>query len=534
MDKKNEKRGFPIMPALNALLITTVLVVVGILSVLYGDRPTVSEIEKRELAPLPSFSVSSFVHGQYTRQLSAYFADTFPAREALVRMAGAIREHRGFHFNDVLLYDGSEQDSIIDANMPLLPADSLLPAAPPPAPSLPEGAQDVQPQAASAPESGTDSVESAQSPQGPQKVQTVPAAESTPPAASSAVQANLPLSLPVDAAGAVDSVEEGVRMGAIFIYKDSGFTIFGGSDRMGQWYAQVLSTYQNVLGDHIKIYNLVVPSSIEFNLPARYQGVTTPQKPKLENIASSLNPAITSVNVYETLSQHRDEYLYYRTDHHWSTLGAYYAYAEFARAAGFEPVPMAGMEKRTLDNFLGTLYSQTQNSKMAGNPDHVDYYIMPTAYKCYQYRKGSPDTAIRIPLYGEYAKSYNSYSVFMHGDFPVTVINTEIKNDRRIAVVKESFGNAFIPFLVNHYETVVVIDQRYLEKSFYDVLNDFNINELLFINNIAAAHTAVRIQELASLPNRTYIPPEPDDASADTAQKEDQVQPAAGQQQEKS
>lgn len=120
----------------------------------------------------------------------------------------------------------------------------------------------------------------------------------------------------------------------------------------------------------------------------------------------------------------------------------------------------------------------------------------------------------------------------MHGDFPVTVIDTEIKNGRRIAVVKESFGNAFIPFLVNHYETVVVIDQRYLEKSFYDVLNEYKINELLFINNIAAAHTAVRIQELASLPNRTYVPPEPDAESQDMSQVENrpQAQSAVGQQ----
>lgn len=533
MNKKNEKRGLPIMPALNVLLITVILASVGMVSVLYSDRPTVSEIEKRELTPLPSFSVSSLIHGQYTKQLSAYFADTFPARESLVRLAGAIREYRGFHFDDVLLYDASEQNSIIDANLPLLPDSSSLPVALPPA--LPEKPRDAQSQAAQVLASSSTDAESVQSPESTQETDTTPHAESAAPAVSSAVETNLPLSLPVDETDAFDSVEEGVRMGAIFIYKDSGFTIFGGSDKMGQWYAQVLNTYQNVLGDHIKIYNLVVPSSIEFNLPGRYQSVTTSQKPKLENIAALLDPAITWVGVYETLSQHRNEYLYYRTDHHWSTQGAYYAYVEFAKAAGFEPVPLEKMEKRTLENFLGTLYSQTQNSKMAANPDHVDYYIMPTAYKCYQYRKGSPDTAIRVPLYGEYAKSYNSYSVFMHGDFPVTVIDTDIKNGRRIAVVKESFGNAFVPFLVNHYETVVVIDQRYLEKSFYNVLNEFNINELLFINNIAAAHTAVRIQELASLPNRTYVPPKTDAQPADATQQDgqNQAQLAAGQQQEK-
>lgn len=512
MEKKNQKQGFPLLPAINVLAVTVLLAAVGMVAALYGDRPTVSEIEKRELTPLPVFSLSSLIHGQYTKQLSAYFADTFPAREQLVLLAGSLREHRGFRFNEVLLYDPSEQASVIDANLPLLPDDSAAVGTTLPVlPALPEKEQNAQNQAV---------------PRTPGSADTELSGASNPPPATSSAS-NVGLSLPADGAGVIDSVEEGVRMGAIFIYKDSGYTIFGGSNRMGQWYAQVLNTYQNVLGDQIKLYNIVVPSAIEFKLPARYQSVTTPQKPKLENIAAQLDPAIASVNVYDVLSQHKDEYLYYRTDHHWSTLGAYYAYAEFAKAASFEPLPLEKMEKRTLDHFLGTLYSQTQNSKMAGNPDCVDYYIMPTAYKCYQYRKGSPDTAIRVPLYGEYAKSYNSYSVFMHGDFPVTVVDTELQNGRRIAVVKESFGNAFIPFLVNHYETVVVIDQRYLEKGFYDLLNEFNINELLFINNISAAHTAVRIQELASLPGRTYTPPETQDIPENAAQANPQQEQLA-------
>lgn len=230
MEKKNEKRGFPILPALNVLLVTVSLAAVGAVSVLYGNRPTVSEIEKRALVPLPAFSVSSFIHGQYTKQLSAYFADTFPAREALVRLAGAIREHRGFRFNEVWFYDAMEQESIIDTNLPLLPDRSTAPSPSEETPGA--GAEEVQTQ------EHTESSES------------VDNADSASPAASSA---NIMLSLPVDEAGAVDSVEEGVRMGAIFIYKDSGYTIFGGSDRMGQWYAQVLNTYQNVLGDHMKL-----------------------------------------------------------------------------------------------------------------------------------------------------------------------------------------------------------------------------------------------------------------------------------------
>lgn len=479
MEKPVEKRNFSLQSVFNALIMMVLVTAIGITAAFYQDRPTTSEIEKRELVKAPEFSLSLLINGQYTKQLSAYFADTFPAREQLVKLASVIKENRGFQFSHIRLYSAELEEPAIDTQLPLLPAESGAVLPNPPHESAPAISEEKE---------------------GPDSQSQTPAVSSEPV---------LPAPPPITSGVGMDSVEEGVRMGAIFLYKESGYTIFGGSAKMGQWYAQVLNAYKSALGENVRLYNIVVPTSIEFNLPSSYQNVTTAQKPKLDNIAASLAPSIEWVDVYDTLSNHKDEYLYYRTDHHWSTLGAYYAYEAFAKTAGFEPVPLDTLEKRTLDNFLGTLYAQTQNSKMASKPDYVDYFIMPTAYRCYQYRKGSPYTAVRVPLYGEYAKSYNSYSVFMHGDFPVTVIETEVNNGRRIAVVKESYGNAFVPFLINHYEEVVVIDQRYLERGFYDVLKDFEINELLFINNIAAAHTAVRIQELASLPTRTYVPPEP-------------------------
>ena len=505
MEKHVEKRNFPVRAVFNALLIFLIITAVGITAAFYADRPTSSDIEKRELVKLPEFSMSLLANGQYTRQLSAYFADTFPGREQLVRLASIIKENRGFQFGNIRIYSAPTDDSVINTQLPMLPAEvATIPQVSLPPVSM-EGVPD--------PDTETLPGKTEQAP-------TVPLPEPTLPYSEP-----MPVVPPVEST-TIDSVEEGVRMGAIFIYKNSGYTIFGGSDQMGQWYAQVLNAYQQVLGSQMTIYNLVLPTAIEFYLPSNYKSITTAQKPKLDGIAAALDPTIKWIDVYDTLSAHKDEYIYYRTDHHWSTLGAYYAYEQFAKTAGFEPLPISQMEKRTLNNFLGTLYSQTQNSRMAANPDYVDYFIMPTAYRCYQFRKGFPDTAVRVSLYGEYAKSYNSYSVFMHGDFPLTVIDTEIKNGRRIAVVKESYGNAFIPFLVNHYETVVVIDQRYLEKGFYDVLKEHQINELLFINNIAAAHTAVRIQELASLPTRTYIPPQEilDSVAVDTPQNVASVQ----------
>lgn len=429
----------------SSILVVEVLAIVGVISLLY-QRPAISEIEKRPLAAKPEFSLQALFTGNYTKELAAYYADTFPGRELLVKFSGKLDSIGGVRVDDVRIHEGN-------------PDPEFIPGEEAPAPEVPVL---------------------------PSETPAILPSEASPS-----------LEQPTEAA-----TEEGVKMGSIFLYRDRGYQLFGGTDAMGEWYANVLSSYQTALEGKVQIYNLIVPSSAAMGLPERYASMTSPEPPKLQNIADHLDPAIIFVNPYETMAAHKKEYLYFRTDHHWTALGAYYAYTEFAKAAGFSPIRLEELEKRTLPNFLGTLYSQTKDPKMEKNPDHVDYYMMPVKSQCELYLKGSPFQATTMPLYGEYAKTYNSYSVFLHGDAPVTRISTDVNNGKRIAVVKESYGNAFVPFLVNHYEEVLVIDQRYLERDLYALLREEEIDELLFINNIFSAHTPVRIKELVSLPHR--------------------------------
>ena len=102
-------------------------------------------------------------------------------------------------------------------------------------------------------------------------------------------------------------------------------------------------------------------------------------------------------------------------------------------------------------------------------------------------------------MYGEGASGPNSYSVFLQGDLPVVKMETQHLNGRKIAVVKESYGNAFSCFLINNYEKVVVVDQRYYTGDFVAMLKAEGINELLFINNIFAAHTPFHIEKIKGL-----------------------------------
>ena len=102
-------------------------------------------------------------------------------------------------------------------------------------------------------------------------------------------------------------------------------------------------------------------------------------------------------------------------------------------------------------------------------------------------------------MYGEGASGPNSYSVFLQGDLPIVKMETQHKNGRKIAVIKESYGNAFAPYLVNNYEKVIVVDQRYYTGDFVAMLKAEGINELLFINNIFAAHTPFHIDKIKGL-----------------------------------
>lgn len=264
------------------------------------------------------------------------------------------------------------------------------------------------------------------------------------------------------------------------------------------------------MGSDVTLYNLIIPTSIEFYLPERYKSVTSPQKPNIENIYSQLDPRIKRVDAYSAIQAHTEEYLYFRTDHHWTGRGAYYAYTAFCEAAGLQPVALDSLEQRTLPDFVGTLYKQAQDSQMLKNPDQVDYWLMPVEYTATQFRRGSPFYGIEVPLLGEYAKGGNSYSVFLHGDYPLTKIVTGNKNGRKIAMVKESFGNAFAPFLINNYEEVYVVDQRYFELNLPAFLEENGIHELLFINNIFAANTRLRVNEISRLMTQVWSPPPPD------------------------
>ncbi len=284
----------------------------------------------------------------------------------------------------------------------------------------------------------------------------------------------------------------------VFVFKNRAFEMFGGGEAMGKSYADVINSYNRLLSPDIQVYNLIIPVALEFEITEKYAKLQKANRPAIENIYNTLDGNIKKVWAIDEIRKHREEYIYFNTDHHWTSLGAYYAYKAFCETAGLAPVSLDTVAYKTKPSFLGSLYRLTKDAGLQGNPDSVRYYLFKDSMNFYV---GSNKVGqwTKSKMYGEGASGPNSYSVFLQGDLPTVKMETQHKNGRKIAIVKESYGNAFAPYLINNYEKVIVVDQRYYTGDFIAMLKAEGINELLFINNIFAAHTPFHINKIKGL-----------------------------------
>jgi len=432
------------------ILLFTIFFALGLLSV-FLPKPTVSVYENRTLAAMPAFSLKSLFSGKYIKELEAFYADTFPYRDSFVAISAHLDELRGIRLDDIKLHENTSQNNGIQGT----PANS---------------------DAAKPPEQGSlNSAAIGQSSAEPSNKQNTDAGES---------------------------------YGSIFVYKGRAMSVFGGTKAAGSRYAAVINSYKDALGGGVAVYNLIVPTSAEFYLPEKYKPLSRSQKDNIDYIYSKLSPGVSAVDAYSEIKNHTDEYIYFNTDHHWTALGAYYAYIAFAKAAGFEPLSLDEFGKGKINGFLGTMYGQTQDQKLKENLDYVDYYIPPVNYIAQRYAVNQPYKPYKTTLLAEYAKGGSSYSVFLHGDLPLIKVETENKNGRKIMIVKESFGNAFVPFLVANYQEVHIADLRYFQLGMVDYIKQNGISELLFINNAFAANTNSFIDKIENMKYQKFIPPE--------------------------
>lgn len=230
------------------------------------------------------------------------------------------------------------------------------------------------------------------------------------------------------------------------------------TDANGVEYADMISDMAESMPD-VRVFCAVAPTAAEFYAAAPYR---TNYLASISKIYNRLSPAVTPINLERALMENADEYIYFRTDHHWTQLGAYYAYREFCAASDNVPAELDGFVKKQVRNYLGSwirMTADTDGFDMLGeNPDTIEFYMPAVSYEGRSYSdmdmSVSPDDRNIINV------AFGSYTSFLEGDLPLEVYHTEVDNGKSICIIKESFGNAFSTWLINNYENVYIVDYR--------------------------------------------------------------------------
>ena len=197
-------------------------------------------------------------------------------------------------------------------------------------------------------------------------------------------------------------------------------------------------------------------------------------------VRKDLGDSVEWIDVSTELNKHKTEKIYYKTDHHWTTLGAFYAFQAAA--------PSLGIEGDLSGNYVSYAVSDSFNGMLAsksgvnlGEKEQIDIYV-PT----------EEDTDLIVDYVDEGKRStslYDSsklkekdqYTVFLGGNSSLLDIRTVSTSTKRLLLVKDSFANSFIPFLTSYYREIVVVDPRYYSGTINDLMDSYRISEVLFL-----------------------------------------------------
>ncbi len=287
-----------------------------------------------------------------------------------------------------------------------------------------------------------------------------------------------------------------------FIWNDKAFELFYGDDTLAKNYAKGINYCADKLGDNFTVYDMIVPTHVEMGLPSRLiEDGTVNSLSQSRNIGTAyknMNDSVIPVNCYNYLANHCNEYIYYNTDHHWSGLGSYYAYQAFAEKLGLPALNLKDCDENTIEGFYGTLANNVSADLPA---DTVTFWTFPydtsnTIYYNGPNKSGTPSTVYYMNGVG----GPNTYGVFLWGDQPLEVLKSQSpKAKGKIALVKESFGNAFAPYLTYNYEEVHVVDFRYFDSNLKEYCEKNKIDTVIFMNGVMSANTPMQVDKIKGL-----------------------------------
>ena len=286
----------------------------------------------------------------------------------------------------------------------------------------------------------------------------------------------------------------------------TAFEQYGYSDSLASKYAAVVNKTADALADKVTVYDLAIPTAIGIVLPDDIAAILpgyTDQGEAIKKIFSKMSDHVVTVDCFDNMMQHRDEYLYFHTDYHWNGRGAYYAYEAFCNTKGIDAIPLDERTEKQFDGFLGALYWNNcgEDPVLESNPDTVLAYCPKSerASMTYTDKKGDTYNWSIIMDVSDWKASVK-YSTFAGADNPFAVFtNPDVTDGSVCVIVKESYGNALLPYLVDHYSTIYEIDYRYWNGNLIDFAAEKNADDLIFANNLSMIGSSLLIGKLAGI-----------------------------------
>ena len=291
-----------------------------------------------------------------------------------------------------------------------------------------------------------------------------------------------------------------------YYWNRQGFELFGGGDESAATYAETINTLAGKLSG-MQVYDMMIPTSAEYYLPDRLKTGENQSNSQSQNIKaaySKLNTGVVKpINIYNYLADHNSEYLYFKSDHHWTGLGAYYGYKAFCDTNGLPALDLGTCTEKTVDGFLGSFSYNSSNV----DTDTVHYWTLPYSVSTSITAEGGEKFEMNSPYAeGSFGEGNSTYLIFISGDNPLTVMKSSAPTaqaDKKIAVIKESFGNAFVPYLTYNYSEVHVMDLRTFRdnigKSFQSYCQENGITDVLFSNGVMSANAQLQLDSISGM-----------------------------------
>ena len=233
----------------------------------------------------------------------------------------------------------------------------------------------------------------------------------------------------------------------------------------------------------LQTFVMVVPTSAAI-YPSKYPNID--QKKEISDIYSKLSEDIIALDAFTALNSEKDEYIFYRTDHHWTTLGAYYTYASTVYDMGFTPILWDNYNiEHASSDFRGTFYSKTLYDGI--EPDILDIYYSSSGIEIesVEVKTGKETKTFDSYYFREYLDKKDKYSVFGGQNQPVVTVKTNLKTDDKLLVIKDSYANSYIPFLCQHYSEITMLDMRYIDTSYNEIIDTDEYTQVLFLYNFS-------------------------------------------------